>query len=211
MTTTDPSEQTRAIQGWVARLNGGDESARDELLRVCADRMTRLTRKMKRNFQGVVRWEQTEDVFQQAAIRLCRALESVQVRDAQHLLRLMATQIRRELIDMSRHYHGPHGMAAHHMSQAGAVERNTDGHALVFDPAEVTGDPRAIHEWGEFHTLIEQLPDAEREVVDLLWYHEMTQEQAAEVLQVSARKVRRLWRSAKLALHEKLEGRFPGA
>lgn len=211
MTTIEPSEQTRAIQSWISRFTRGDETALEELLRLCSDRMTRLTRKMKRDFPGVARWEQTEDVFQQAAIRLFRALESVELHDAQHFLRLMATQIRRELIDMSRRYHGPQGMGAHHLTQRNVSERDTDGRQLAFDPAEVTGDPRAIESWGEFHELIEHLPDAEREVVDLLWYHEMTQEEAAEVLQISSRQVRRLWRNAKFLLNEKLEGRFPGS
>lgn len=211
MNMTELSEQTQAIQGWVTRLNQGDRSARDELLRLCSDRMTRLTRKMKRDFPGVIRWEQTDDIFQRAAIRLCRALESVNVTDVKHLLRLMATQIRRELIDLSRHYHGAHGIGAHHLTQAGQRPgEEGDGTPLAFDPAELTCDPKALQEWGEFHELIEHLPDAEREVVDLLWYHGMSQEEAAEVLNSSSRTVRRLWRNAKFLLHEKLEGRFPG-
>ncbi len=38
----------------------------------------RLTWKLLRDFPGVPRWEETDDVLQNAAVRLCPALEDVQ-------------------------------------------------------------------------------------------------------------------------------------
>ena len=55
-----------------------------------------------------------------------------------------------------------------------------------------------MQEWGEFHELVEQLPERQREVFELLWYHELNQEEAAEVLGISSRQVKRIWRDAKL-------------
>lgn len=210
MTRDHASETTQVVDEWIKRLNSGNKEARGELLRICSQRMLNLTRKMKRGYSAVNRWERTDDVYQQAAIRLCRALDSVQLKDTKHLFRLMATQIRRELIDMSRHYRGPEGMAAHHMSVCGLVNKDEDRAAMVFDPAELTGDPSALQEWADFHALIEELPDEQREVVDLLWYHQMSQEEAAAVLQISTRHVRRLWRNVKLMIYENLADSFPG-
>jgi RNA polymerase sigma-70 factor (ECF subfamily) len=48
------------------------------------------------------------------------------------------------------------------------------------------------------------LPDEEREVVNLLWYDELTQEEVATVLNVSLRTVKRRWQSARLKLAEAL-------
>ena len=110
------SEQTQ-VEKLVERLGAGDDSARDELISSAADRLMQLTRTMKRGYGRVARWEQTEDVFQRAIMRLHRSLEKVQINDARHFYRLAATQIRRELIDLSRHYGGPEGMGANHATQ----------------------------------------------------------------------------------------------
>ena len=62
------------IQGCIDRLRRGDASARDELLARASARLTRLTRKMLGDFPGVHRWEETDDVLQNAVVRLCRVL-----------------------------------------------------------------------------------------------------------------------------------------
>jgi RNA polymerase sigma-70 factor (ECF subfamily) len=48
------------------------------------------------------------------------------------------------------------------------------------------------------------LPDEEREVVNLLFYGGLTQQEAARVLGVSLRTVKRRWQSARCRLYEKL-------
>ena len=63
------------------------------------------------------RWEQTDDVVQNALVRLRRALETTSPESVRSFVNLAAVQIRRELIDLARHYHGPNGMGAHHESQ----------------------------------------------------------------------------------------------
>jgi DNA-directed RNA polymerase specialized sigma24 family protein len=62
------------IQRCIDCLRAGDASARDELLAQASERLIRLTRKMLRDFPGVHRWEETDDVLQNAVVRLCRAL-----------------------------------------------------------------------------------------------------------------------------------------
>jgi RNA polymerase sigma factor (sigma-70 family) len=56
---------------------------------------------------------------------------------------------------------------------------------------------------------VEHLPEDEREVVGLIFYHGWTQAEAAELLGVDARTVRRRWRSACLRLSEELGGHLP--
>ncbi len=205
-----PTESTGQVQYWIDRMKAGDSSARDQLIGVACTRLMRLTRKIKGNYAAVGRWEQTDDVFQNAALRLCRALESVELNDARHFFRLAAVQIRRELIDLARHYHGPHGLGAHHVSQVGGAGESSR-RVPAFERADVTGDPKRVAEWAEFHEQIETLPDQQREVFELIWYHGMSQGDAAELMQVSTRTVKRLWRDARLALQAALCGELPGA
>ena len=106
---TQSDGHTARIQALVDRLIAGDESARDDLIQCAWNRIMRMTRRISRDYPGVRRWEQTEDVFQNALLRLWKALEKVELNDARHFLRLAAEKIRFELIDLARHYYGPRG------------------------------------------------------------------------------------------------------
>jgi DNA-directed RNA polymerase specialized sigma24 family protein len=74
------------------------------------------------------------------------------------------------------------------------------GHGGPAEPAEADDDPAELVVWTEFHSRVEQLPAAEREVVDLHWYHGLTQAEVAEVLGISPRMVSHHWVSARLKL-----------
>lgn len=204
------SDVTVAIERCIVQMQAGDTSVRGELINYAYDRLLRMTRKMKNQFERVGRWEQTEDILQNASLRLYEALHQVEITDMRHFFRLAALQIRRELIDMCRRYHGPHGLGANHFTQRRPAAAEASRQPQLYDRAEVSQDPRRMQEWADFHVAVQELPQREREVVDLLWYHEMNQEEAAKLLDVSPRHVKRLWRSAKLLLHQRLHGEIPG-
>src|SRR5262249_55180455 len=152
----------------------------------------RLTARMFQDFVRLRQYEETADVLQNATLRLLRALEAVRPTSVAEFFRLAGRQIRRELIDLSRHHFGPLGAGAH--EQALAVEGETTTRPLDV-PAE-THDPSELAQWREFHELIERLPQDERDVFDLLWYQELTQAEAAEILGVSIPTIKRRWLSA---------------
>ena len=88
---------------------------------ISTERLTRIAAKMLKGYPGVARWEQGDDVAQNALIRLDRALRAVTPPTARDFFRLAAAQVRRELIDLARHYYGPRGLGAHHATQARAA------------------------------------------------------------------------------------------
>src|SRR5688572_25148057 len=102
----DPSFHTTVLHDLLLRLKAGDPAARDELVRAARGRLEELARRMLRKFPGVGRWADTDDVFQGAAMRLLRALEAVDVADTREFLNLSAAVIRRELLDLARHFQG---------------------------------------------------------------------------------------------------------
>jgi DNA-directed RNA polymerase specialized sigma24 family protein len=118
------------------------------------ERLTRLTRQMLRVFPGVHRWEETDDVLQNAALRLCRALEDVQPATTTAFFRLAAAQIRRELLDLARRDSGPRGLGARHARDAGARTEPPDGP----NPEDTTRDPDRLAAWTDFHGAVEMLP-----------------------------------------------------
>ena len=203
------SENTIAIQQYIARLQAGDKEVRGQLIQMAYERLQRMARKMKRDYDRLNRWEQTDDILQNASLRLYEALSDVAIADERHFYRLAALQLRRELIDMCRHYHGPQGQGANHQTQMRVEQADSSAPPPAFEQAEVTTDPQQMQAWGDFHRTVEELPDREREVFDMLWYHDLTQEEAAEILGISSRQVKRIWRSAKLHLHDKLQGESP--
>jgi hypothetical protein len=57
-----PSFSTQRLQRCLDRLQEGDRTARDELLRRVGGRLERLARKLLRRFPGVRRWTETGEV-----------------------------------------------------------------------------------------------------------------------------------------------------
>jgi RNA polymerase sigma factor (sigma-70 family) len=194
------SRQT-LMQQWLVRAGGGDASAIDALLRHSCDRLTLLTRRMLGDFPRVRRWTETSDVLQNALVRLMGALRDVKPQSAKDFLALAALQIRRELIDLARQYYGPHGIGANYDSRAG---QGSSGPKV--DQADLSHEPGALAQWSELHQHIDALPEEEREVVGLLFYQGMAQQEAAEVLNISVRTLQRRWHSALCKLHRVWKG-----
>ena len=82
---------------------------------VC-ERLQTLAHVMLRDYPRVKRWEETADVLQNALIRLHRALQTVIPPSPRDFFRLATLQIRRELVDLARHYYGPEGIGANQKS-----------------------------------------------------------------------------------------------
>ena len=205
----DTPPLTLYVQACLDRLRGGDEAARGELLGCACERLRKLARKMLKGYPKVRRWEQTDDVLQNATLRLHRTLQQLPVGTARDFFRLAALHIRRELLDLARHYYGPQGRGAHHASWGpdGSATAEDDSGPLA--PADLSQEPSRLAAWGEFHEQIGALPDEERETFDLLWYQGLSQAEAAELLGVSERTVKRRWQAARLKLHEALGGEMP--
>ena len=121
--------QTTEAGDLLERLRAGDVSARSSLIALAQGRFAALARAMLRRYPHVRRWEETDDLLQAALVRLHRSLAEVRPEDVPHFDNLAATQIRRELIDLARSYHGPEGIGANH---------HTDG----TDPGEPAGPGR---------------------------------------------------------------------
>ena len=192
--------QTTEAGDLLDRLRNGDGSARDDLIALAQGRFVALARVMLRRHPHVHRWEQTDDLLQAALMRLHRSLAVVRPGGVAHFDNLAATQIRRELIDLARSYHGPEGIGAnHHTDGADPGER-------LVQVADGVGMPETLEGWAAFHEAVEGLPEEERQVVGLLWYDGLTHAQAAKALGVATKTVQRRWASARLMIQEALDG-----
>ncbi len=197
------------LQEWVTRYAEGDDVALNELLQRSMDRLEVLTRVMFRDFVRLRRWEETGDVLQNASLRLCRALLATRPVDVRGFLALASLQIRRELTDLVRRHFGPEGIGANHETLDSISSDRSSTTALPVAPASGSFDPGKLAIWSEFHREASQLPNDEREVFDLIYYHGFSQIEAARVLDISERTLQRRWQTARLNLHDALNGQLP--
>jgi RNA polymerase sigma-70 factor (ECF subfamily) len=189
------------LHGLVDLVRRGDPRAKSLLLDHARDRLLRLTRRMFRNYPTLRRWEATDDVLQKSLVRLSRALDAVEIESVRHFFNLASTQIRRELLDLKRHYFGACGQGRHHHTDkqapeeaGGSLHRRTD-------------EPEDLSQWENFHSQVESLSEDLKEVVNLLFYKGLSQEEAADVLGVSQSTIKRRWHEARVRLHETLRDR----
>jgi RNA polymerase sigma factor (sigma-70 family) len=185
---------TVQLQALLDQAGQGNEQAYGELLSIASTRLHKLAGKMLRDFPRLRRWEQTDDVFQTAAMRLHRSLSDVKPESVRQFFGLAATQIRRTLIDLARHHYGPEGHGAKHESGTNSEQSGE------------TDTPETLASWAEFHEQVDQLPDDEREVFQLVWYSGTTQKEAAKLLGISERTVLRRYCRARLHLRNTLHG-----
>jgi RNA polymerase sigma factor (sigma-70 family) len=193
------------LSGLVQRVADGDVKARGELIAHACGRLERLVRSQLRTFPAVRRWDETGDVTNNVVLRLHRALEHVRPKNVREFFALSGTMIRRELIDLKRHYYGPEGLGANYatkLSTAGGETRSQDQEPVTNE----TDDPSTRADTTELHEKVEQLPEELREVVTLLYYQGLTMEEAGELLGTSSKTISRRWRSARLQLGRWLRG-----
>jgi len=179
----------------ISHLRNGSPWAREALINHANDKLLRISRSMLRGFPGVKRWEQTDDVCQNVALRLHRVLSVMTPESPSHFWNLAGQQTRRELIRLARHYQGPLGQGKNHHTE------RTESGPIHCQP-DSTFEPSSLAAWTQFHEQVNRLPETEREVFHLRWYEELTNREIAERLGMSERSVKRYWLSARLMLGE---------
>jgi RNA polymerase sigma-70 factor (ECF subfamily) len=173
-------------------LKARNTEARSAIIAATCQRVRQMAQRMLWQYPGVARWSDADDVVQNVFVRLHRSLIVVKPHSAKHFFGLVALEMRRELIDMARHYYGSNGIGTNY------------GGTIIDDPVSQETEPYTLLEWTEFHEQVERLPDVERGVFGSIWYDGLTQAEAAAVLGVSLATVKRHWQSARLRLRETL-------
>jgi RNA polymerase sigma-70 factor (ECF subfamily) len=199
--------ETTQIVGWIERMKSGDDRAMGELLVHFEARLINLTHKMLKDFPIVQRWEQTDDIFQGAAMRLSRALAGVTPRSTREFFGLVALQVRRELLNMTEIYRDrlTPSRVGHLVPGGGSPDSGASP-----DPVDKQDRQGELEAWTDFHDAAAALSDEVREVFHLIWYGGLSQHEAALVVGVSERTIRGRWQEARLSIYRELDGRLPG-
>ena len=166
--------------------------------------MRHIAHRMLQTFPAVRRWDETDDVMQNAAMRLYRALGDTVPKDARGLSGLAAVQIRRELLDLAKKHAGPESYAANHDTNFRLVDG--EPRAKIDDARDVAEPSDQLDRWTQLHEAAADLPEEERELFHLVWYLGMQQDEASGLLGCSVRTVKRRWESAKSLLSAAVRG-----
>jgi RNA polymerase sigma factor (sigma-70 family) len=159
---------------------------RDALVVMCFAKLRRIASRMLSRFTSSRRQEDTDDLLQNAALRLRRALNDVVLQSPGHAMALAVTQIRRELVDLIRR-----------------LRRRPDGAADTLFVSVATPTEQ-LDAWEAFHEAVGRLPNPQKEAVHFLWYLGLEQNEAARLLGISTRTLRRNWRLARRTLQASL-------
>lgn len=199
--TADPNS-TAMVQSLLNRIREGDQFSIQTLLSETLERLRALAKKIAGNIPQVKYFEQTDDLLQNSLIRLWKAFEKHQPPTPLDYYRLASAIMRRELVDMSRHYFGARGIGANVARASNPLD------SQAASPIDLKGDetsePQKLGRWTEFHEYVEGLNDDDRTLFDLLWYQGLTLEAAAQILGSSERTIRRRWKAARLLLYRTL-------
>lgn len=189
------------IQDLLNQLRDGRTEARDDLIAHTMERVRALARRMFRASPALRSMEETDDVLQRSLLRLRHSLGNIQPTTVRGFFALAARQIRWALQDVARELAAtPVVYTGAHPSESGTVGP---------EPADPNGGPTSLAEWTEFHQAVERLPDETREVFDLVWYEGLNQVEAAALLGVPLRTLKRRWRVARELLSQALYGEPP--
>jgi RNA polymerase sigma factor (sigma-70 family) len=190
--------QTARLQCLLDRLRQGDEAAGRELVGLAYERLRLLARRiLRRQFPRFGGRHGTDSVLNATAVQLLRSLHQVRPKTCRDFFNFAAIQIRRVLLNIARRERD---------AAWDGLPEEGDGQGGSAEPAGSTDDPVELAEWAEFHDKVGQLPDAEREVVQLHWFLGLTQAKAAEVMGIEPRMVSHHWVRARLKLADWVPG-----
>ena len=202
----DDTPLPHKVEDCLRDLAVGDDTARERILELCQERLRHLTQRMLRGFPSVKRWEDTDDVYQNAILRLYRCLGEVTIESPREIMALAATQIHRELIDLARHHAGPMSFGANHVTGSHPI----DDHSNSRHPQDERHDTATtIDRWTRFHQAVEMLSSEQKEVFQLVWYLGADQKTIADLVGCSVRTVKNRWRGARESIRATLNDEPP--
>ena len=188
-------ESSTNVRDLLAKISQEKDGATDLLFQHCMERMRVLAHRLFQSRKDLHLFEESDDLLQKTLLRLHRAIQVLKPATTRAFMSIALQNMRWALKDLSRDMHNRLDKLGH----SGAIAK----------APSVEDEPSTLLEWAHFHEAIEKLPQEERETFDLIYYGGLGQEEAAEMLGISHRTIKRRWRLARLMLAKALENEWP--
>lgn len=186
MAAASTQEITQLLRAW----GGGDQTALEELTRLCYEELRRIARQhMRREQSGHTL--QASALVNEAYLRLAD-WKNVEWQSRAHFFAMAARVMRNILVDFAR--------------KRGRAKRGADPLLVSLSAAaHVSREPSAdLLALDEALDALAALSPRQSRVIELKYFGGLTNEEAAEVLKVSPDTVRRDWRLAQAWLYREL-------
>ena len=198
------------MQGQLERAVTGDAEARRRLLELARDRLTHHARRLLHGrYARLEPLAQTGDVVQQLYLKILRNQDRFWVNADGEPVRTLAeffghasAWTRDVLCDLLRKAYGRGDNRPAVLPLDGGLSDT----APLHEPSTDTLEGEKLRRWTEFHEAAARLPDDLRAVFDVLWYQELSQAEAAELLGIAVPTVRLRWMKARLQVQQALGG-----
>jgi RNA polymerase sigma factor (sigma-70 family) len=203
-------QSTAVLQEQLEQAVTGDAQARQRLLELTRDRLTRHARSLLHGrYARLEPLAQTDDVVQQLYVKILQNQDRFWVNAQGEPVRSLAeffghtsAWMRDVLCDLLRKEYGrDDNRPAMQPLDGGSSDTGPQG-----EPSCSTFDGEKVQRWTEFHEAAARLPDELRAVFDLLWYQELSQAEAAALLGIAVRTVKLRWLKARLQVQQALGG-----
>ncbi len=174
----------------IARARAGDAGAEAELVSAVYPELRRLARRYLSS-ERKDHTLQTTDLIHEAWLRLFGS-NTVAVLDRNHLMALMASQMRRALVDHARHRNAAKGPGSAVRVSLGAID----------DP--LTGPDEDLLAIDDALRELETVDQRASKVVELRFFAGLLEAEAADALGVSLATLKRDWTFARAWLYDRL-------
>jgi RNA polymerase sigma factor (sigma-70 family) len=203
-------ETTSVLQGQLERAVTGDAEARRRLLELTRDRLVSHARRfLHGRYARLEPFQQTDDIVQELYVKILENQDRFWVNADGEPVRSLAeffghtsAWTRDVLCDLLRKAYGRADNRPAFLPLDGGPSGAGPRHEL----STSTLEGEKLRRWTEFHEAAARLPDDLRAVFDLLWYQEMSQAEAAELLGIAVPTVKLRWMKARLQVQQALGG-----
>ena len=183
---------TRIDPTLLARARQGDATAEAELIATIYPELRRLARRYL-SAERQAHTLQTTEVIHEAWLRLFGS-SAVSVQDRRHLLALMATQMRRALVDHARHRNAAKGPG--HGIRVSLTDMDLPAAAIGEDVVAID----------DALTALAGVDPRASQVIELRFFGGLREDEAAEALGISLSTLKRDWAFARAWLFDHLSG-----
>lgn len=208
ITATDDDADARVARA-LERFSSGDPNAKNDLLTLALGQIERMSRKHLHagtTYEGVRRWEQTDDVVQGVLERVSRALDRHDITSPKAFFTLAANHVHWELKTLRDKYLRQKSIASRHETDTPPITDDVSRLAAG-RIANAAAPPDRFAEMSRLLDSVEKLTAADREMIDLVLFLGLTQQQAADHLGIGLATFKRRYIEARLRLEQGMPSR----
>lgn len=184
-----------------------DPNSQRDLQEYTVGRMRVLVERMYSRLPRLRHYEEIDDLLYQRAQTISETLRRTKPTDLASFLELMASQMRRSLEVLARDELSFGADQELSDPELRSTKSIIDGAVTLVDSRNSNSE--CSLSWSKFHTAADRLPSRERIVFYLLYYHEMSRIEAADLIGISQAELNQCWLASRRMILREMDQSCP--